>query len=124
MRQGPLTDTIDIRLYCALEAEIAIFELALPGTNTHISLPLTPPKKAVSKGKASAGQRGQISCLTVVEDHFAGTGKELLAVGTFAGTLGIYHMGEGDFTAEERCLVGWNECSAGITQVSSSLSSA
>jgi hypothetical protein len=104
-----------------LEAEIAIFDLSLPGINTHISLPLSPPKRAVSKGKAAAGQRGQISCLAVVQDHFAGTSKELLAVGTFAGTIGIYHMGEGTYSAEERCLVGWDECSAGVTQVSSDL---
>lgn len=91
-----------------------------PGINTHTSLKLTPSRRAVSNGKASAGQRGQISCLTVVQDHFAGTSQELLAVGTFAGSIGIYQMDlDNDKTsAEERCLLGWNEDSAGVTQVS------
>jgi hypothetical protein len=106
------------RLYCAHDAEIFIFELNKPGTNTHKSLILSPTKKSVSKGYETAGQRGQISCLCVVQDHFAGTSQELLAVGTFAGSIGIYQMSEGDQSAEQRCLMGWSEGSAGVTQVS------
>lgn len=112
-------DCFPFRLYCALEAEIAIFDVSNPGINTHTSLKLTPSRRAVSKCKASAGQRGQISCLAVVQDHFAGTLQELLAVGTYTGSIGLYQMGKGKSTsAEERCLMGWNEDSAGVTQVS------
>lgn len=106
------------RLYCAHDAEISVFDLACPGTNTHSTIKLTPTRRAVSKGHAAAGQRGKISCLCVAADHFAGTSQELVAVGTFAGTVGIYQMGSATQPAQERCLMGWSEQSAGVTQVS------
>jgi hypothetical protein len=111
--------TSDDRLYCAHEAEVSVFDLSNPGTNTHTSFKLTQTRRAVAKGHASAGQRGMISCLCVVQDHFAGTSQEMMAIGTFAGTIGIYKMGQGAIgTADECCLMGWKEGGAGVVQVS------
>lgn len=105
-------------LYCAHETSLSIFELARPGVNTHASMRLSSSHRATRKGKAAAGQRGSISSISVAPDSVAGTDHEIVVVGTFAGSVGVYRMDVAVTNGEDACLMGWKEeSSLGISQV-------
>lgn len=115
------------QLYCAHDARITTFELTQPGINTYIaSMALRPSRRLAKAAGAGTGQRGAVSCLAPAPDYVTGSGHELLAVGTFAGTIGIYRMdgasgNDGsvdDSVAEACCIAGWKEAAeAGVAQV-------
>lgn len=126
-------------LYGGHVRSVSIFDITHPGTNTCASLPLVPTKATSSDDL----QSGIVSTL-VVAPHFAtavvadegteaeaaGPDGELVAVGTFAGTVGIYRRqayrlppgkwvrGKAPRHSSELCLAGWCEDEgSGITQV-------
>lgn len=107
------------KLYCAHDSFLSIISLDNVGTNTHPLIRLTPSSRATRKGKAAAGQKGIISSITVSSDHLTNSTYDLVAIGTFAGTVGIYHIkGDTITDAERLCLLGWREeGSNGIAQV-------
>lgn len=112
------------KLYCAHDSFLSIVSIDMPGVNSHTTIRLTPSARATRRGKAAAGQKGVISTITVTSDHLTGSSYDLVAIGTFAGTVGIYHIkGETITDAEQLCLLGWKEeGSNGIAQVSKELS--
>ncbi|PWN34435.1 WD40 repeat-like protein [Meira miltonrushii] len=107
------------KLYCAHDSFLSIASLDKPGVYSHTSIRLTPSPRATRKGKAAAGQKGVISTITVTSDHLTGSTNDLVAIGTFAGTVGIYQIkGEAITDAEQLCLLGWKEeGSNGIAQI-------
>ncbi|PWN22383.1 hypothetical protein BCV69DRAFT_297674 [Microstroma glucosiphilum] len=115
-------------LYCGVEASLACFAMVRPGTNTCSTLPLLPNRRAQGKHF----QRGVISSIVVGPAYApsASAGGELIVVGTFAGTVGIYERAgdaaPGEWTAagrkvkvaHELCLAGWiEEEGTGVTQL-------
>lgn len=118
---------------------MSIFDITHPGTNTCASLPLVPTKATSSDHL----QSGIVSSLAVAphfatavvadegtEAEAAGPDGELVAVGTFAGTVGIYRReayrlppgkwvrGRTPRYSSELCLAGWCEDEgSGIMQV-------
>lgn len=118
------------RLYCGLFSFLAVFPLSTPGLNTHSLIPL-------NSGKRSAGgQRGIISALAATA-HPSDPAQELVAVGTFEGTVAVYGFDPVQFPeptdhtaartpashdqeslAQSSCLAGWREVEGdGITQL-------
>lgn len=107
------------RLYCAHDANLSVFDISLPGINTHINIKIAAPRRAKWNGSL-AGQRGAISCLAIAPDHVFGSGQDLVAVGTFSGTVGLYLMGQTDtqdLLTDSQCVGGWKENRPGIAQV-------
>lgn len=115
-------------LFCGVETSLACFAMVRPGTNTCSTLSLLPTRRAQGKHF----QRGVISSIAVGPSYAASfaAGGELIAVGTFAGTVGIYaragDAAPGEWTAagrkpsvaHELCLAGWvEEEGTGVTQV-------
>lgn len=115
------------RLYCGLWSSLAVFPLSTPGLNAHSLIPLTLGKRS------SGGQRGIVSALAT-SHHPSGTTNELVAVGTFSGTVGIYSFDpaafpgptehtannteEAEGLAQNSCLAGWREVEGdGVTQL-------
>ncbi|KAN0061462.1 hypothetical protein ACQY0O_006309 [Thecaphora frezii] len=84
------------RLYCGEWSQISILPLSLPGLNTHSRLPLIESRSASTA--AGEGQRGFVSALAVAPLPTDGSGDDsaslgshdLLACGTFSGTIGLY----------------------------------
>ncbi|PWY97146.1 hypothetical protein BCV70DRAFT_143124, partial [Testicularia cyperi] len=117
------------RMYCGVYGGLAVVPLSQPGLNTHSSLPLSG-----AKGEGG-GQRGIVSALTTTA--YAGDSEqELVAVGTYDGTVGIYaihpaslpaaadhtatvhNRDEARRIAQRSCLAGWREVEGeGITQL-------
>lgn len=118
------------RLYCGLYSALAVFPLSRPGLNTHAHVPLIPGKRSID------GQRGIVSALAVTT-HPSYPGHDLVAVGTFSGTIGIYSFDPAMFPeptehtathaeatateeplAQSACLAGWREIEGdGVTQL-------
>lgn len=113
------------RLYCGLWSSLAVFPLSRPGLNTQSQIPLVSGKRSVG------GQRGIISALAVTVTPSAPT-SELVAVGSFSGTVGIYSFDPATFPeptehtashaeeslAQSSCMAGWREIEGdGITQL-------
>lgn len=117
------------RLYCGLWSALAVIPLSQPGLNTHSSIPLT------AKKNSSSGQKGVVSALATAT-HPTDPESELVAVGTYFGSVGIYAIrptllpAPADHTANARldphardlaqksCLAGWREIDGeGITQL-------
>ncbi|KAI3623471.1 hypothetical protein CBS14141_003732 [Malassezia furfur] len=79
------------RLFGGLTSAVALCPLATPGANRHSVLDLAP-----SQDSAGAGQSGIISALApgwaprVFDEENEGRPLEILAVGTFGGTIGLY----------------------------------
>jgi hypothetical protein len=116
-------------LYCGVDTSLACFAMVRPGTNTCSTLALLPNRRA----QGSHFQRGIISSIAVGPAYTSSTlaGGELIVVGTFAGTVGIYARagdappgewiaaGRKPNVAYELCLAGWvEEDGTGVTQVS------
>lgn len=104
-------------LYAGHGSSLSIFTLSLPGCPPR-TMALTPTRRA-HEG-VDVGQRGMVSALAVATNCSADAeGEELVAVGTFAGTVGIYAPSRGRKTSV--CLAaGWREEDGrGVTQVSS-----
>lgn len=117
------------RLYCGMWSALAVVPLSLPGLNTHSNLPLTPKKSGAS------GQKGVVSALATAA-HPTQTGQDMIAVGTYFGSVGVYailpsalpapmqhtvnarqDLHARDF-AQQSCLAGWREVDGeGITQL-------
>ncbi|CAO1623869.1 unnamed protein product [Jaminaea pallidilutea] len=126
-------------LYGGHVRSVSIFDITHPGTNTCATLPLVPTKATSSDDL----QSGIVSTLAVAphfataviadegtEAEAAGPDGELVAVGTFAGTVGIYRRdayrlppgkwvrGKTPRHSSELCLAGWCEDEgSGITQL-------
>ena len=117
------------RLYCGLYSTLAVFPLSRPGLNTHAHIPLIPGKRS------AGGQKGILSALATTT-HPGDPTHELVAIGTYNATVGIYsfdpatfpepaehtatHSGSfGEETlAQSSCLAGWREIEGdGITQL-------
>lgn len=79
------------RLFGGLTSAVAVYPLATPGANRHSVLDLAP-----SQDSAGIGQSGIVSALApgwaprVFDEENDGRPLEILAVGTFAGTIGLY----------------------------------
>ncbi|SNX85728.1 related to Guanine nucleotide-binding protein beta 5 [Melanopsichium pennsylvanicum] len=116
------------RIYCGLYSCLAVFPLSTPGLNTHSHIPL------ISAKRSSNGQRGIISAIATVAHPSEPSTHELVAVGTFQGTIGIYDLVPAQFPqpvehtamssydeqalAQSSCLAGWREVEGeGITQL-------
>ncbi|SPO28437.1 related to Guanine nucleotide-binding protein beta 5 [Ustilago trichophora] len=117
------------RLYCGLFSALAVFPLSRPGLNTHANVPLTSGKRS------TGGQKGIISAVATTA-HPSDASQELVAVGTYNGSVGIYGFdpttlpdptehtatqttsyGE-ETLAQSSCLAGWREIEGdGITQL-------
>ncbi|PWN52837.1 hypothetical protein IE53DRAFT_373338 [Violaceomyces palustris] len=128
------------RLYCGENSQISIFNLASPGLNTHIPVPLAQSR---SSSKRAHGQRGFVSCISVssaasspssgFQDQALPDGDEIVAAGTFSGTVGLYLLGpsgarvgkgargKGKSKAAdgmESCIAGWREIEGcGVVQM-------
>lgn len=115
-------------LLCGHGSSLSIFDVTKPGTNTCATMPLVPMRRAVG----AEVQRGVVAEVAVA-GHHAGSegGEQLVAVGTFAGTVGIYQRGAGapsgrwndsaktPKVASSLCLAGWREEEGvGVVQVS------
>lgn len=118
------------RLYCGLYSSLAVFPLSTPGLNTHSLIPLTSGKRSVG------GQRGIVSSLTTAA-HPTDPALELVAVGTFDGTIAVYSFDptlfpeptdhtaartpsnhDQESLAQSSCFAGWREVEGdGITQL-------
>lgn len=118
------------RIYCGLDSALAVFPLSLPGLNTHAFIPLIQAKRS------AGGQRGIVSALAAAADPSQPT-QELVAVGTFSGTVAIYSFNPAEFPepvehnavhvstsdgqqclAQRSCLAGWREIEGeGLTQL-------
>lgn len=119
------------RLYCGLYSGLAIFPLSRPGLNMHAHVPLISGKRSIG------GQKGIVSALATSTHPSDPSSHELVAVGTFNGTVGVYDFSPAAFPepaehtsipsaagfAEESlaqisCLAGWSEIEGdGITQL-------
>ncbi|EPQ31621.1 uncharacterized protein PFL1_00954 [Pseudozyma flocculosa PF-1] len=120
------------RLYCGDWSQISVISLASPGLNTHSRFPLVQSRSASTA--AGEGQRGHVSALAVVpyqhdeanEGYPQASRRDLLACGTFAGTVGLYVIDPArlpppqpfnaplrnslrHLTAASACLAGWQE---------------
>ncbi|PWN98563.1 hypothetical protein FA09DRAFT_329616 [Tilletiopsis washingtonensis] len=103
------------RLYAGHATSLSVFELSFPGSAPR-TMALTPSRRP--QPGVDPAQRGLVSALAVgwsvtSEEEM----EELVAVGTFAGTVGIYAPARG--RKAEKCLVaGWRETERrGVTQL-------
>lgn len=108
------------KVYCAYDGFLSVIQLDHPGINRFSTMRLTASNRATKSGKANLGQRGMISCIAVANDCISNTENEIVAIGTYAGNVGIYQITNPlAKMGEEVCLIGWKEeHSNGITQIS------
>lgn len=122
------------RLYGGLSGAVALIPLSIPGTNTHVTLDINTSEDP------RGGQRGIVSTIAVGSAPLAlddsGGLIEIIAVGTFAGDVGLYvtepswieplieetvsprHGSHKVVAAGALCVAGWHMGSgSGIQQV-------
>lgn len=120
-------------IYCGHGNALSIFATGRPGNQTCSTLPLMPNRAAGTSGRTDL-QKGIVSTLATTisyaqerqaDGHSIG---DMIAVGTFAGTIGIYsrpaNAQPGQWTvkkscaATDLCVAGWVEIEgSGISQV-------
>ncbi|KAG8465613.1 hypothetical protein KFE25_002920 [Diacronema lutheri] len=88
------------RLLCGFERAVCVFDTARPGR------PLETRATVPSRRRAREGQRGILSTIAV-----DGSGSGLYAVGSYAGSTGVYAEAGGELV----CLLGGH--TAGVTHV-------
>ncbi|PWN40674.1 hypothetical protein IE81DRAFT_214535 [Ceraceosorus guamensis] len=103
------------QLYAGHASSLSVFDVSVSG-QAPITMPLTPGRRL--RKHQEPGQRGLVSCVAIGWNWTTdGQGQQVLAVGTFAGTVGLYHPGA--LTEASECLfAGWREPdSRGISQL-------